>query len=325
MNFVLHKIAIQNMIDITKIMNNARQLKALIGLSKGEYEFLLPSFKKAFDEFKDAEFIKKWGERKRAKGGGIKGKLDSIEKKLFFTLFYLKTYPTFDVLGSFFDLARSKAHKNVHLLSKVLQLALDKHNALPACKINSVEDMKKVFGEGNKLIIDATERPHFRHKNQSLQKQHYSGKKRRNTKKNTIIANEKKRVMFLGKTVPGKKHDFNLLKEDFDVDLNLFAKSDLLVDLGYVGIKKDYKANEILIPHKKPRTSKKNPNPTLTQEQKEENKQMSKIRVAVENSLAGVKRLGIVYQVFRNKTNQFCDLVMCLACGVWNFHLDFLS
>lgn len=129
--------------------------------------------------------------------------------------------------------------------------------------------------------------------------------------------------MFLGNTVVGSCHDYRILKEEFNVALDLFAAYHLLVDWGYLGIKNDFKAKEILIPHKKPRNSKRNPSVELSQEQKNENKEMSKTRVVVENSLAGVKRLGVVVQVFRNKTNGFCDLVMCLACAIWNFHLDF--
>lgn len=165
------------MVEIEKSMNDARQLKALIGLSKSEFESLLPFFKQSYDEFKESEFIRKNTKRKRAKGGGCKGKLNAIKTKLFFVLFYLKTYPTFDVLSSYFNLSRSKSCENAHILSKVLHLTFAKLGALPEREIRSVEDMKTVFGINNTLIIDVTERANFRHKNQAMQKEHYSGKK----------------------------------------------------------------------------------------------------------------------------------------------------
>ena len=37
-----------------------------------------------------------------------------MAKKLQFVLYYYKTYPTFDVLGMQFAMARSKAHENLH-------------------------------------------------------------------------------------------------------------------------------------------------------------------------------------------------------------------
>ena len=39
--------------------------------------------------------------------------------KLLFVLYYYKTYPTFDVLGTQFELVRSKAHENLHKLSPI--------------------------------------------------------------------------------------------------------------------------------------------------------------------------------------------------------------
>lgn len=106
---------------------------------------------------------------------------------------------------------------------------------------------------------------------------------------------------------------------------HLFKDYELLVDLGFLGIETDYQGNikAIIIPEKKPRKSKKNPKPELTEKQKENNKVKSQIRIKVENAIGGVKRLGAVTQVFRNKKEDFNDAVMEIACGLWNFHLDF--
>ena len=38
-------------------------------------------------------------------------KIETIEEKLFYVLFYLKTYPTFDMASFYVGFARSKAHK----------------------------------------------------------------------------------------------------------------------------------------------------------------------------------------------------------------------
>ena len=39
---------------------------------------------------------------------------------MLFVLYYYKTYPTFDILGTQFDMVRSKAHKNLHKLALIL-------------------------------------------------------------------------------------------------------------------------------------------------------------------------------------------------------------
>jgi hypothetical protein len=53
----------------------------------------------------------------RQPGGGSKGKPPTLADKLLFVLYYSKPYPTFDVLGTQFDMVRSKANKNLHKLS----------------------------------------------------------------------------------------------------------------------------------------------------------------------------------------------------------------
>jgi len=121
-----------------------------------------------------------------------------------------------------------------------------------------------------------------------------------------------------------------MLKEEFPPELNSkgshpFIIYKVLLDLGYLGIEKDYKNSikEILIPDKKPRISKKNPKPELTKEQKEKNRSKSRIRVKIENAICGTKRMGIVSQVFRNKNLKLNDLVMEISCSLWSFYLKF--
>ena len=46
---------------------------------------------------------------------------------------------------------------------------------------------------------------------------------------------------------------------------------------------------------------------------------MSRVRIVVEHVIAGVKRLRIVKEVFRNTKENFADLVMEIACGLHNF------
>ncbi|CEG12812.1 hypothetical protein MSIBF_A2760001 [groundwater metagenome] len=48
---------------------------------------------------------------------------------------------------------------------------------------------------------------------------------------------------------------------------------------------------------------------------------ISGIRVKVEHAIGGVKRFGIVSNIFRNKTDGLDDKVMEISCGLWNYHL----
>lgn len=114
-----------------------------------------------------------------------------------------------------------------------------------------------------------------------------------------------------------------MLKEEFPPVEAWFELHTVLVDLGYQGILKDYVGEEIHLPHKKPRKSKKKPDTSLTDEQKAENRALSKIRIFVENAICGLKRYNILVHRFRNHKESFDDDVIGVAAGLWNFSLNY--
>lgn len=132
----------------------------------------------------------------------------------------------------------------------------------------------------------------------------------------------KKFIHFLGRTTQGNIHDLKLLELDLPASSNILNWCKVLVDLGYLGIDKYYEIKELLMPNKKPRKSKQNPEPKLSEDQKAFNKGVSSIRIAVEHAIGGLKQLGILVQVFRNRLEDFDDLVIEIAAGLWNLKLS---
>lgn len=132
----------------------------------------------------------------------------------------------------------------------------------------------------------------------------------------------KKTILFVGQTFSGHYHDYTMLKAEFSPDLPWFEDLHVLLDLGYQGIRTDYQGSDIEIPHKKPRKSKANPAPQLTEDQQQENKARSRMRIFVENALAGLKRYNILVHDFRNKKDRFEDDVIALSAGLWNLTLS---
>ena len=130
-------------------------------------------------------------------------------------------------------------------------------------------------------------------------------------------------ILFLGRTFTGHNHDYTILKEELPPDLDWFTEITVLVDLGYLGIQSDYAGEQIEIPIKKPRKSKKNPKPQLTAEQKATNKALSQVRILVENAIAGIKRYNILVHRFRNHKADFEDDVIAICAGLWNFNLSY--
>lgn len=102
------------------------------------------------------------------------------------------------------------------------------------------------------------------------------------------ITTKSKVIKYLSPIYIGKDHDFSLLKTEFPPGKKWFKNFHIKVDLGYLGIEKEYDCRCLSIPHKKTK------NTPLTAQQKNENKQMASERICVENSFAGLKRFRIL-------------------------------
>ena len=156
-----------------------RQMKALSGLSQAQFDPLLPVFRDIYQGSQQTTYAEgvASGTRRRKPGGGSKGKLPTIADKLLFLLFYYKTYPTFDVLGTQFEMGRSKANENLHKLSPILYDTLVDLELMPYRELGTPEALKAALPGENRLLIDATERAYHRPPNDAKQREHYSGKK----------------------------------------------------------------------------------------------------------------------------------------------------
>ena len=77
-------------------------MRALIGVTMEKFSTLEAAFALALADEKERAYQEglATGKRKRKPGSGQKGKLLTIYDKLVFLLYYLKVYPTFDVLGA---------------------------------------------------------------------------------------------------------------------------------------------------------------------------------------------------------------------------------
>ncbi len=156
-----------------------RQMKALTGLSQAQFDQLLPVFSDLYQATQQQTYEQgvASGTRRRKPGGGSKGKLPTMAARLQFVLYYYKTYPTFDVLGSQFDMARSKANENLHKLSPILYDTLVHLKLMPYRELATPEDLKAALQGMDRLLIDATERAYHRSTDDATQREHYSGKK----------------------------------------------------------------------------------------------------------------------------------------------------
>ena len=156
-----------------------RQMQALTGLSQTQFDYLLLAFSDMYQvsQQKTYEEGVESGTRRRKPGGGCKGRLPTLADKLLFLLYYSKVYPTFDVLGTPFEMARSQANENLHKLSPILYDTLVQLDLMPYRELRTPEELKAALQGESRLLIDATERAYHRSQGDAKQREHYSGKK----------------------------------------------------------------------------------------------------------------------------------------------------
>ena len=157
------------------------------------------------------------------------------------------------------------------------------------------------------------------------QKTFYSGKQGEHTLKTQVVFGERKgniiclahekahrpRRGFLGVRTEqeGRTHDFKLFKKS---QVRFHKLLQVIADKGYQGITKIHGNSET--PIKKPRGGK------LTKEQKQSNRQLNRLRIAVEHINRRLKIFKILSYRYRNRHRRF-GLRANLIAGIYNYEL----
>lgn len=183
-----------------------------------------------------------------------------------------------------------------HITQDFLALLYGVDKATICRALRRIEPLaKRMFGvkrairvteeEARALLIDATEQPVQRP--QRGQKRWYSGKKKRHSIKNEIMATEKGRIVSVSKSAPGTVADITIRRRGPPLPENAHAYA----DSGYQGYQNDHLALDT--PYKKPRKGK------LTKEEKDYNHALSRFRVRVEHSIGRMKTFRILADRYR--------------------------
>ena len=95
------------MINIMRCFQDIRVFEAVTGMTYAEFTAILPSFDAARKQAKRTDRDL----RQRQEGGGRKQTLRTGREKLFFIVFSVTCYATFDVLAWLFDVNRAQTHR----------------------------------------------------------------------------------------------------------------------------------------------------------------------------------------------------------------------
>lgn len=236
---------------------------------------------------------------KEKKKPGRKPKL-IVEDKILMSLQYLREYRTYYHMGKDWKMSESNVCRIVLKIENIL--IQSRKFSLPGKK----ELWKKLPSE-DIVLMDVMESPIEKPKKR--QKQFYSGKQKEHTLKTQVIIEQKSQKIICLVHGKGRVHDFKVFKNSgvkFGESLKVIA------DKGYQGIARIHQLSETPIKKKKEKK--------LTKEEKQYNRQLNRLRIAVEHINRRLKIFKILSNPYRNRHKRF-GLRANLIAGIYNYEL----
>ena len=224
----------------------------------------------------------------------------TIENQILLTLQYWREYRTYYHISNDSNIHESNVYRTVKKIENIL--IKSRKFRLPGKKILLEPSINEEL-----VLMDVMESPIERPK--KYQKSFYSGKQKEHTLKTQVVFGLKTNKIICLAYSKGKTHDFKLFKKS-DVKFHKLLK--LIADKGYQGIAKIHKLSET--PLKKPRGGK------LTKSQKRYNRELNRLRIAVEHVNRRLKIFKILSDRYRNRHRRF-GLRVNLIAGIYNYEL----
>jgi hypothetical protein len=290
----------------------------LTGLTRAEFDALASQFEAAERDARRSATATRRDRRPRRNVPGAGHPYDNDARtRLLMALTWLRVYPTYAVLGFFFDLHRRNAQLNVRAALEVLD-GLDSfpfdRPGRDRAKLRSAAAVMAAFPRV-RVIIDAKEQRINRPEGFEAQRPYYSGKKKAHTLKTQVVVDPRGRIESVSDSVPGGAvHDLTLLRASGVLE-RLDAGEAAMMDKGYVGVKASHPAVPVVIPFKASRGH------PLTEEQVAFNRVVARHRIVVEHTMAQLNRFTVLRQVFRGRQRSRHSRVVRVVAGLVNRRL----
>jgi DDE superfamily endonuclease len=286
------------MLSYDSLCRHPDAFPSLTGLNQAEFDRLADEFEAAGRRARGSATATRRHHRplRNAPGAGHPYRNDA-RARLLMALVWLRIYPTYEVLGLFFELHRRNAQLNVRAALEVLDglatFPFDRPGR-DRRKLRSRAEVMAAFPQVA-VIIDAKEQRVNRPGGYAAQEPYYSGKKKAHTLKTQVVVDPCGRIETVSDSVPGgANHDLALLRSTGMLD-RLGEGEGAMVDKGYVGVKASHPQVPIIIPFKASRGH------PLTEEQEQSNRIVARYRIVVEHTMAQLNRFTVLRQVFRGR------------------------
>ena len=137
--------------NIEIALKNKKLFRAVTGITIEQFYDILPIFEKELEQTYKEDYKER---KRRVWWWWRKWVLKTVEEKLFMILFYIKTYPTYDVLAFLYWVARSKPYYWVTRCLRALEKTLWKKLVLPKRKVWDLEELLEILPEIKEIYID---------------------------------------------------------------------------------------------------------------------------------------------------------------------------
>jgi len=283
--------------------------RSFTGLTISEFDQISSEMEWKYEEYERRRLSKR--KRKRDVGAGRPFKLKARERLLMLLVYY-RLYITYTLSGFLFDLDQSNVCRDLAILESLVKECIPLPKKIYKCtkRLRTIDEVEQYF-PGFKAFIDSTEQEIPRPKNKRRRKSHYSGRKKKHTVKTQLIVNSEGMILHKTAHKGGRKHDYDVYKHNHPITP---SQVENVVDLGYLGIKKDFPTVKSVLPIRKKK------NTLLSNDDTKYNKNHSRLRIIVEHIICKIKKFGIMGTKFRNRLRRYNNISDIIS-GLLNFRV----
>ncbi|WP_329027926.1 transposase family protein [Streptomyces sp. NBC_00690] len=259
------------------------------GVSRGHLAYLIEELADPWQAVVEGRRHRaRGGARRREAGAGVRHRLVFVDR-LVATLIHLRHHLPHAALGLLFGVDRSTITRAI---GEMRGLLAERGCAVPDRPGLRLRTLADVFAyaqaEGIELRLDATEvqvrRPPA---GRGGRRAFVSGKKKQNTMKATVVADHEGRTLWTDALRPGRMHDATAARnEGIGTCFQRFSDVEVLLDDGYLGLRRDHPGQAVTPPRKGNKIS---PPEVLEARLRARHRHSSK-RITVEHALADHKR-----------------------------------
>jgi hypothetical protein len=287
------------MLSYEELCRHPAAFPCLTGLTRREFDALLGRFRQAEAKSRAGSPSTRAGRPRRRAAGAGRPYAHGAAGRLLMALLWLRVYPTYEVLGFFFELHKRNAQLNVRSALEALDTLDDFPFDRPGpdrAKLRSAAEVMAAFPQV-RYVIDAKEQRINKPQGEAAQRPYYSGKKKAHTVKTQVVVNPRGQIEAVSASVPGSTHDLTLLVGSGVLD-RIGEGEGGMMDKGYLGVEKHRPGVPLVLPHRKPRGG------ALSDEQRAHNREVARHRIVVEHAMAQLSRFTVLRQVFRGKRRE---------------------